>query len=256
MSHFARGVLTLLIVPPLNLVLLAILGLVLMRWRWYRRAGTVLVAVSLALLLALSLSITGQALLVSLEQGLPLVAPKDAPPQAIVILSAEMEHTRGPGLDVSLGPLSLQRVRKGAELYRRTHLPILVSGGTLQPGEPPIAELMADSLRTDFGVPVQWLEARSHNTWENAEYSAELLDAQHIRSVYVVTHAWHEKRAVLAFRHAGLIATAAPVQLDDPSASVFPEVSGWLRSYYALHEWIGFGWYWLEDHLWRSNSAA
>ena len=125
---------TILVVPPPNLVLIALAGLVLMRWRWYRRAGTIIVAVSLVLLLVLSLPITGQSLLVSLEQGLPLTPPADAPPQAIVILSAEVEHTIGPGPDVRVGPLTLQRLRAGAALYRRTHLPILVSGGTLQKG--------------------------------------------------------------------------------------------------------------------------
>ena len=175
---------TILVVPPPNLVLIALAGLVLMRLRWYRRAGTIIVAVSLVLLLVLSLPITGQSLLVSLEQNLPLTPLADASPQAIVILSAEVEHTIGPGPDVQVGPLTLQRLRAGAALYRRTHLPIMVSGGTLQEDEPPIAGLMADSLKNDFGVPVRWVEARSRTTWENASNSAAILEPQGIRSVY------------------------------------------------------------------------
>jgi len=242
------------VVPPPNLVLVAIAGLVLM-WR-RRRAGTIVVAASLGLLLILSLPIVSQALIVSLEQGLPLEPPRNDPPQAIVILSAEMQHTLGPGPDVRVGPLTLQRLSAGAALERRTHLPILVSGGTLEADEPPIAELMADSLRNDFGVPVQWIEDHSRNTWENASDSAAILEPLGIHSVYVVTHAWHEHRAMIAFRRTRLRATAAPVQLDELNAGALPAATAWLQSYYALHEWIGLAWYWLADHLWRSNSAA
>ena len=241
-------------VPPPNLVLVAIAGLVLMRRR--RRAGTIVVAASLGLLLVLSLPVVSQALIVSIEQGLPLEPPRNDPPQAIVILSAELQHTLGPGPDVRVGPLTLQRLSAGAALERRTHLPILVSGGTLERDEPPIAELMADSLRNDFGVPVRWIEDRSRNTWENASDSAAILEPLGIHSVYVVTHAWHEQRAMIAFRRTGLRATAAPVQLDELNAGALPAATAWLQSYYALHEWIGLAWYWLADHLWRSNSAA
>ena len=241
-------------VPPPNLVLVAIAGLVLMRRR--RRAGTIVVAASLGLLLVLSLPVVSQALIVSIEQGLPLEPPRNDPPQAIVILSAELQHTLGPGPDVRVGPLTLQRLSAGAALERRTHLPILVSGGTLERDEPPIAELMADSLRNDFGVPVRWIEDRSRNTWENASDSAAILEPLGIHSVYVVTHAWHEHRAMIAFRRTGLRATAAPVQLDELNAGALPAATAWLQSYYALHEWIGLAWYWLADHLWRSNSAA
>jgi uncharacterized SAM-binding protein YcdF (DUF218 family) len=242
------------VVPPPNLVLAIIAGLVLARRR--RRSGLIIVAASLGLLFILSLPIVSRLLIVSLEQGLPLNPPRNDPPQAIIVLSAEMVHTVGGELDVQVGPLTLQRLRAAAALQRRTHLPILVSGGTLETDEPPIAALMADSLKTDFGVPVQWVEARSRNTWENASDSAAILEPLGIRSVYVVTHAWHEHRAMIAFRRTKLRATAAPVQLDGLSAGAFPEAGAWLQSYYALHEWIGLAWYWLADQLWRSNSAA
>jgi uncharacterized SAM-binding protein YcdF (DUF218 family) len=255
LPHFLRGLVTVLVVPPPNLVLLAIAGFMLLHWTRYRRAGTILLATGLALLLILSVPVTGQALLVSLEQDLSLDPPKEAPPAAIVILSAEVEHAIGPGPDVRVGPLTLQRLRAGAELARRTHLPILVSGGTLQEDDPAMASIMADSLKDDFGIPAQWIEARSRNTWENASDSAAILLPKGIRSVYVVTHAWHEWRATIAFRHAGLIPTAAPVQLDDLSAGLLPEISGWSRSYYGLHEWIGLAVYWLDTYLRPSNRA-
>ncbi len=224
--------------------------------RWRRLAGTIVTATALGFLLLLSLPIVSQALLVSLELGLPLAAPPSDPPQAIVILSAEVEHTRTAGAHVVVGPLTLQRLRAGAELQRRTHLPVLVSGGQLRADEPPIADLMAASLQHDFGVPVRWIEARSRNTRQNARDSAAILVPLHIHSVYVVTHAWHEHRALMEFRRLGLLPTAAPVQLDAVSFNMLPQAEAWVHSYFALHEWIGLAWYWLADHLWRSNSAA
>jgi uncharacterized SAM-binding protein YcdF (DUF218 family) len=255
LPHVIRSLLTVLLVPPFNLVLIAIGGLLLTFWRWYRGVGIAIVSVCLALLLIMASPITGQALLVSLEQDLPLVPPKDAPPQAIIVLSAEVAHTLGQP-DVRVGPLTLQRLRAAAALYRRTHLPILVSGGTLQENDPPIATIMADSLKNDFGVPVQWTETKSSNTWENAADSAAILAPLDLRSVYLVTHAWHEKRALIAFRHFGLRVTAAPVQLDDFSAGWLPETTGWTRTYYGLHEWVGTAVYWLEAYWWSSNRAA
>jgi uncharacterized SAM-binding protein YcdF (DUF218 family) len=179
---------------------------------------------------------------VALEQDLPLDPPREAPPQAIVILSAEADPVRDPpGIEV--GALTLQRLRAGALLWRRVHLPVLVSGGRLRPGQEPIAVAMADTLRQTFGVPVRWVEPRSLNTWQNAGDSAAILEPLGITSVYLVTHAWHERRAVLAFRQFGLIPTAAPVQFDAVPFDMLPDVVGWSQTYLALHEWIGLALY-------------
>jgi uncharacterized SAM-binding protein YcdF (DUF218 family) len=111
----------------------------------------------------------------------------------------------------------------------------------------PIAALMAHSLGEDFGVPVRWTETGSRNTWENARDSAAILAAEGIHSVYVVTHAWHARRAVIAFSHFGITVTAAPVRVDAlPSltmAQFVPQTNAWSTSYFALHEMIGCVYY-------------
>src|SRR6202042_2404125 len=104
----------------------------------------------------------------------------------------------------------------GAALHRKTGLPILVTGGIVQPDRPAVGTLMAASLSEDFQVPVAWVEDASVDTWENALLSAGILQTHHIRSVYLVTHGWHMRRAVMAFRHAGLVVTASPTSLDPP----------------------------------------
>ena len=44
--------------------------------------------------------------------------------------------------------------------------------------------------------------------------SAAILREQGINSVYVVTQAWHMRRALIAFAHTGITVTAAPTRFD------------------------------------------
>ena len=109
---------------------------------------------------------------------------------------------------------------------------------------------MRESLMQDFQVPVRWTEDKSADTWENAQDSAAILRSAGIDSIYLVTHSWHERRALLAFAATGIAVTAAPTPLDRPvdlvSADFKPRVEAWEASYYALHEWIGYVWYALQ----------
>ena len=233
---------TAIVVPPLNLLPLGLAGLVIaQKWRGLGRAISSLALVGL---IVLSLPIVGGSMLVALERGLPLTPPPGAPPAAIVVLGAdEIRAADGTLPAVDVGALTLERVRAAAILARRTGLPVLVSGGAPEDVPTPVATLMAESLATDFAVKPRWVETRSLDTWQNAEESAAILRQAGISSVYVVTHAWHERRALIAFAHAGITATAAPVRLDRAAGSAVadyvPRISGWEMSYYALHEAIG-----------------
>ncbi|MBV9749863.1 MAG: YdcF family protein [Acetobacteraceae bacterium] len=243
---------TVLLVPPLNLALLAAFAFFLLR----RGAGRVIVGAALVGLIVLALPAVGAALLVSLER-LPEPAAADppaSPPGAIVVLGAEVRFVRGLDGDLGedpsdedIGPLSLERVRAAAALHRRTGLPILVSGGIVSDEPVAVGTVMARSLADDFGTPPRWVETRSRDTWENARFSADLLRAAGIRTVYVVTHAWHMPRALLAFKRAGITAVPAPVRLDAWPPLTWrkfvPADSAWQLSYYGFHEWIGLAFY-------------
>ncbi len=236
---------TALVVPPLAAIPITLAGAAL-GWRW-RRAGLVLAGIGAALLLLLSLPAVAGSLLAVLEQGLPLTPLPQDPPQAIVILSADVVHAAGPD-GYGVGPLTLERLVAGVALYRRVHLPILLTGGRPDNGGgPSIAARMATVLARDFDVPARWQENRSANTWQNAAFSAAILAHQNIRSIYLVTHAWHMRRAMFCFRHFGITVTAAPVRIDRMPTPVLadfaPTVTAWADSYYALHEWIGLAWY-------------
>lgn len=239
-----KSILLALALPPVCFLYCVILGLLILRR--HRSGGRALVGIGLVGLALLSIPLVPNLMIVALERNLPTTPPPDAMPQAIVILGGDLLRTEGPPHSLP-GFLTLDRLREGAALYRRTGLPILVTGGTVQPDRPPVALIMADSLRNDFQVPVTWVEDASVDTWENAELSAGILQHRGIRSVYVVTQGWHMRRAMMAFRHAGLLATAVPTSVDTPFDPIPwdlpPRASAWQWSYYAVHEWIGCAWY-------------
>jgi uncharacterized SAM-binding protein YcdF (DUF218 family) len=237
---------TVLFVPPVNLVVIAFAGLALVDSRPV--AGRRVVIAALAALLLLAVPVVAASLLAVLEFRIsPVALPVPAAAQAIVILGGDAKQI-GPTQDeTDIGPLTLERVRGGAALARATGLPVLTSGGEITVAGPPLSVLMARSLATDFGVTARWVETGANTTWQNAEFSAKILKREGIGTVLLVTHAWHMRRALIAFRAAGIDALPAPLPLDPPPhltpAGLVPRMSAWQRSYFALHEWIGCAWY-------------
>ena len=238
-----KSLLVNLVVPPFGFVTLAVLAMLLPRQNRLRR---IVLGIAIIGLVALAMPVVADRMLDRLEVHLPSPPPGSPLPKAIIVLSAEIRRTSDTPAFV-VGHLTLERLAAAARLQRKTGLPVLVSGGTLQNDAPPMADVMADSMRDDFRVPVQWRETHSRTTLENAQLSAEILKKEGITSVYVVTNAWHMRRALLAFRGTGLIVTPAPTPPDRRSGFVFndflPRTSTWIVSYYALHEWIGYAWY-------------
>ncbi len=251
---FLKSLLVSLAVPPFGFVTLAFAALLLPRR--HLRLRRTLVGVSVAGLILLGMPVFADRLLDALEADIPTLPagtlpagtlPAGTPPPgAIVVLGAEIRRTSS-NPPVVVGRLSLERLATAARLQRQTGLPVMISGGALQPDLPSIADVMADSMRDDFLVPVKWREGRSRTTWENAQYSAEILRQEGISSVYVVTHSWHMRRAILSFRGTGIAVVPAPTPPDRRDGAILddflPRASTWNVSYFALHEWIGNVWY-------------
>lgn len=245
---------TALLIPPVNLVPLTVVGVLLMRR--HPRLGRLLTVLGLLGLFVLSLPITAAVMMRGLEHGLAVTA-SGPPPQAVVILSANQSVGLPGGIidGVDVGTLTLERLRAGARLARASALPILVTGGVPRAGRPSLGAVMAGVLTRDFATSTRWIEARSQDTWENAEYSAAMLRQAGISSVYLVSSGWHLRRALIAFRHFGIAATPAPVRLEswpEPwTQGLIPQAESWNRSYWAIHEWIGCAVYW-----WRARGQG
>jgi len=227
---------------------------------FFKRAAIAILICLAAGEFVLSTPLAARMLLKELQTDPPLSeaevsALRNGPPGAIAILSAGWRlgspEFGGQYGGETLDALSLERVRYGAYLSRKTGLPILVSGGLSELGNTSLAALMAETLFTDYGIRARWLESRSANTAENAIYSSELLKRDGITRVILVTHAWHMKRAEQAFAANGLSVKPAPTAFYDTRwSNLWNEMTpalGTLRmSGYAIHEIVGMAWYRLK----------
>ena len=167
--------------------------------------------------------------------------------QAIVVLGGGIHRGDGDKAPDTLGPWSLERLDFAAHAYRQLHLKVAVSGGRPDDVHTAEATLMKAALESDFAVPVSWVEDRSRTTWENALYTKELLRADGIDTVVLVTNAWHMRRALWSFERIGLHAIPYPSPLTyEESGRVtnyLPSMRALDDSYHALHEAIGLAYY-------------
>ncbi len=220
--------------PPSSLLILLLLSFVL-RKRWPKVALTSFI-LGVAGLYIMSLPITVEYAARALETEIPLTQAQwpslNQQADAIVILGGgrEVNDPAWQGDQPSL--MAMQRLRYGARLAKATNLPVLVSGG-LHFGQPPSeAQIMADSLAEDFGITARWLEGESRTTWENALYTAKILQAEGIQRVLLVTDAWHMPRSRWSYEQLGFSVTSAPVGFLSGANS--RPLNGWMPESKAL----------------------
>lgn len=232
-----------LLLPPGSLILVMAGGLALRRTRPH--LGTSLTAGGLAALYVLSMPLMAGWLLSALESGSPVA--NDRSVAAIVVLGGGKSHHAPEYGGDTLRSATLVRLRYAAHLHRRTGLPILVSGGSPEGSAQSEAELMQGILQNEFFVPVRWVEGDSANTLENARLSYRMLAAENIRTIYLVTHAWHMPRARLVFEAAGFTvipaATGYTTRYRLTILDFMPDARALRDSALFFHEIIGIVWY-------------
>lgn len=256
-----------LITPPGIVVLLLFLTfLAYLRRQWL---GAAMLVLSTIILVALSLPLTAQQQmnglqnfskppeLVPLAEKGPkasLYAPKNSLndlPEAIVVLG-HGRYAEAPEYDLedTVNAQGLERLRYAAFLQRKTGLPILVSGGAPGGEDTAEAEHMQAALTADFHANVKWVERESRTTMENARYSQVLLAPAKVRHIYLVTHAWHMRRAARAFESVGIKVTPAPTGFYTLNRAArmlgayLPSAQGMYFTSIALRErlaFIGYG---------------
>lgn len=245
-----------LLLPPGQFLILALLALV---WRKRKMLVCALFFLAAFQILLLSLPITSSWLLSKLEEQYPPrfeLWKQESLPQAIVVLGSGRnlnvpEYTGGESTSLT----GLERLRYAALLHRETQLPILVTGGSPQLGQRSEAELMRDVLQDEFRVPVKWLETNSHTTWQNAQFTDEILAANGIQSAWLVTQAWHMPRSLYSFQKRRVhylpasVSYSGAIQWTDYYMQFIPQATALVRSSIALHEWIGLIWYRIREKL-------
>ncbi len=245
MSWLVTNLIAVFFLPPLNLLLLGACGLLL----WHRRPAIArgLVTASLAMLWVLCTPWVSSSLLQLLEGPRTALDPGSQKADAIVVLGAG-SYRDAPeyGADTVSGP-SLVRLRYAARLQRETGKPVLVSGGNPEGGRLPEAQEMKAVLEHEFNATVEWTETESNNTLENARFSYRTLAPLGIKRIYLITHAWHMPRAMLAFRSAGFEVIPAPTAYTGTGAAraldFMPSAGALQDSRQFMHEAIGLLWY-------------
>ncbi len=240
MPFLLKKILTALALPPAGPLLLAALGLLLIR-RW-PRFGKTLAWSGLVLLWLLATPAVTKPMLTAIEDIPPLDPARAKSAQAIVVLGGGSYFAAPEYGGDTVSRWSLERIRYAARLQRETGLPLLVTGGAPLGG---VAEgrSMQAALEKDFGVKVRWVEEASADTRENARLSAPLLREAGIRRVLLVTHAWHMRRALGEFSAAGLETVAAPTGYETTgpltALDILPGPGGLWAGRIALNEWLG-----------------
>ena len=233
-----KKILTALVLPPSGPLLVAIVGLLLVRRR--PRLGYACVTLGLVSLLMLSMPWVSSTLLHSLENATPPTMEQIGRTQAIVILGGGT-YRNAPefGGEDTVSDWTLIRVRYGARLARTSGLPIAVAGGIPPSGRTPEADTMREVLQTDYSLTTRWLETKSRDTNENAALLAPQLRQAGIREITLVTHAWHMRRAQAAFEREGLSVLPAPTRFTSIYRGIIPRAESLRNSSLALHEWLG-----------------
>jgi uncharacterized SAM-binding protein YcdF (DUF218 family) len=226
-----------LLLPPISSLILVVFGTSLFRlFPRIGRAAALLGALSLAMFSLPVVSNYLEDFLIDYP-ALDLSQPNGG--QAIVVLGGGVRRDAVEYGGDTLGRLTLERVRYGALVARRTRLPVLVTGGAVFDGSPE-AVLMKRCLEDEFGVAVQWVEPRSRNTHENAVLSAPILARAGIQRIVLVAHSFDMRRAKAEFSDTGLqvIPAATGIPSMQPSHWIdwVPSVSALQLSYWALYE--------------------
>ena len=249
MTFTLNSLLSQAVLLPTGLLILLLIGCLLMGR--FRRSGLSLIIIGTSLLAILSMPATSHRLIRMLEVYPPVSSLDLATAQAIVVLGGGIAHQQPEYAADATNGMTLERIRYAAYLYHTHDLPVLVTGGSPSSGE---AEgwVMKRELESLFDTPVRWLEVKSNNTAENATFSRDILQAEGVNIIALVTHAWHMPRAKRDFERAGFTVIPAPTvfyKVDVKGVMNFiPQADYLSLSNTALREWIGMAWYRIRQY--------
>jgi len=208
----------------------------------FKRSSRVLYIVAAIALLLFGSGAPANWMLDSLQGGREVRNEQWGTANAIVLLGGGSEMTdQGP----EMGMFSYSRLVKTLELYRSCKsrsddCRIVSSGGDTRGYGKSEAELYAEALerlgaaRADLIV-----EGRSMNTWQNAQFTAEILAGQQPDRVVLVTSGLHVRRSVLYFSHFGIRPIGVRADYARVRLSLLPQASSIMMADVAIHEYLG-----------------
>ena len=249
LANLLQTLIQTLILPPGGPLLLAVVGLLVVRWR--PLLGRAALVTGIVTLWLFSTPLIAYTLIDALQGQYPAIEPADVTGDRIVVMGAgrnpdapEYGHRDVPS------KYALERLRYGVYLVRETGGQLILTGGRVYAHEEESeAMIAARLLAQDYNIGVVQLEEHSRNTCENALNTKRILELDGVSSVTVVTHAWHMPRSMWCFARAGIPAQAAPTAFVTPHGnesgvfSVLPSARALAHSRKAMHEVVGMLWY-------------
>lgn len=242
-----KKLITAMILPPFNILILWLLALILARFN-FKKLSRISTALGITLLYILSIPFTAQTLKDSLvtEDHLTLNDYKNA--QAIVLLGGGLRDSKELYAPLASTAIQLERLRYAAYLQKETDLPLLITGRS--PTGAIEAKVAAEELQQFFHVPTKWIEPHALTTKENAQFTKQILEKEQINKIILVTNEWHMQRARLLFQQQGFEVLAAsvgegitPKEYGLNLMHFIPQGGAIAKNMQLLKEWLG---YWKE----------
>lgn len=241
-AFLLKKLITQLILPPFNLLLVIVLGLLLLKRR--PRTARAMIWASTLCLLVLATPAVSRLLMNSLYHGPQFDAEAARTAGAIVVLGGGLRMNT-PEFGSTPSTFTLDRIRFAATVAKKTGLPLLTTGGAVY-GPPAEGTVMARVLQDEFATPVKWVEDKALDTADNMKYSAEMLKGAGIGRVVLVTHDIHMRRSMLYCEKSGLECIPAPVSFSGRRTgngywfNELPSAGSLYDSSFALYESVGY----------------
>jgi uncharacterized SAM-binding protein YcdF (DUF218 family) len=241
-----KPILTALVLPPAGPLLLAMLGVLVAT----RRKGLGLALATLGIAATFVLSTNGLALVLAphLMPSVAAAKPQDLQQvQAVIVLGGGV-HREAPEYGAAQpSPYTLQRLRYGVWLARKTGKPLGFAGGVgwgaAGMATEPEGHVARRVLQEEYGLALRWVDDQSRDTAENATRMAGILQGEGIRRIALVTDASHMPRAAAAFRGAGFEVVPAPTDFPivraRPLLEWLPSSHGMATNRSLIREWLG-----------------
>ncbi|XJZ27000.1 YdcF family protein [Bacillota bacterium Lsc_1132] len=247
MLYIIKFIYGFLLPPGLFILLLFAAGI--WFYRFQKKNGLFLLILSFFIYL-FSAEITGELLLHSLEKLYQ--PPQTIKGDVIVMLGG---GATGDTTDIDgqgqLTGHSANRLLTAARMYKKTHLPIIISGGTVFKDSGNEAEIAKRQL-ISLGISAEkiLLDKKSLNTEQNAKFTKQILSAGHFKHPILITSAFHMKRAVINFAQQGVQVLPYPTDyITNKTIAIYANQfvpSGLENTRLALKEYLGILALWLK----------
>jgi uncharacterized SAM-binding protein YcdF (DUF218 family) len=162
-------------------------------------------------------------------------------PKAVVVLGGEVN----PKDKLKAYPDAFKREIYGLLLAKKYNLPFIYTGGGLKIKEADFVKKDVELIKKICNCNIKdYYERNSLDTYENAKYTAKLFKKLHLKKeIFLVTSAYHMKRAIKLFKHFGFKVIPKPVGFFYKPYytiwDIFPSEGNFHKSYKAIHEYFG-----------------